>query len=65
MEHPVQNLTVRAELTLRKRLDNVLGDAALKNYLRRDLEFEIPTSDGKTDCALWVSKWPVQPDSAG
>lgn len=43
VEHPIKDLTVRAELTLRKRLDNVLGDAALKNYLRRDLEFQIPT----------------------
>jgi hypothetical protein len=39
----VKDLTVRAKLTLRKRLDIVLGDAALKNYLRRDLEFQIPT----------------------
>ena len=43
VEHPIKDLTVRAELTLRKRLDNVLGDAALNNYLRRDLEFQIPT----------------------
>ena len=43
VEHPVKDLTVRAELTLRKRLDNVLGDAALKTFLKRDLEFQIPT----------------------
>jgi hypothetical protein len=47
VEHPVKDLAVRAELTLRKRLDNVLGDAALKNYLRRDLAFDVPTLKDK------------------
>ncbi len=43
VEHPVKNLAVRAELSLRKRLDKVLGDQALKNYVKRNLEFQIPT----------------------
>jgi hypothetical protein len=43
VDHPEKNLVVRAALPLRKRLDNVLGDVALKNYLWRDLEFQIPT----------------------
>lgn len=47
VDHPVKHLTERATLTLRKRLDNVLSDAALTNYLRRDLEFDIPTLSEK------------------
>ena len=43
VEHPVKDLTVRAELTLRKRLYHVLADVALKTFLKRDLEFQIPT----------------------
>ncbi len=43
VEQPNKDLVVRAQLSLRKRLDNVLGDVALKNYLRRDLELQIPT----------------------
>jgi hypothetical protein len=43
VEHPEKNLVVRAALPLRKRLDNVLADVALKTFLKRDLEFQIPT----------------------
>ena len=47
VEHPKENLTVRAELSLRKRLDIVLTDATLKRFIRRDLEFQIPTLNEK------------------
>ncbi len=47
VEHPIKDLTVRAELTLRQRLDNVLCDDALKSLLRRDLVFDLPTQVDK------------------
>jgi hypothetical protein len=47
VDDPIKELTVRAELTLRKRLDNVLADVALKRFLQRNLEVSLPTMKEK------------------
>ena len=43
VEEPERQLTARAMLPLRKRLDAVLMDQALKPFLRTDLKVQIPT----------------------